>query len=400
MATAGNFALHGNLAFAHGGGTTAVMNASLYGVVREALRHPQIEEVYGARLGAEGLIEDRFLDLRRQSAPVLEALPFTPGAALGSSRRRIEPGDYERILDNLRRRNVRFLFLNGGNGTMLGAAELARLAAERRQELRVIGIPKTVDNDLVRTDHCPGYGSAARYLAVSALELGRDNEAVPFPVQILETMGRNAGWLAAATTLAARSPDDGPHLVYVPEIPFSTERFLADVERVYKQRGRVLVAVCEAIKNERGELFFYISAESDRDGFGRPLVHNVSVELARLVGRELGLRVHNAKPGLCTRVSAAHVSPCDREEARQAGEVAVRHALLGVSGQMVTLERTSSAPYRCGFGLAPLSEIGCQERAMPRQFMNEEGNYPAEAFRRYALPLLGEGLPEYVSLTA
>jgi len=398
MATAGTFSLRGNLVFAHGGGTTAVMNASLYGVIREALRHPQVEGIYGARHGAQGLVEGNFIDLRREPSAVIDELPRTPASVLGSSRRRIEPDDYDRILGNLRRYSVRFLFFNGGDGTMFGAGELARLAAERGHDLRVVGIPKTVDNDVVRTDHTPGYGSAARYLAATALELGRDSEAIPFPIHILETIGRNAGWLAAATTLAARSPEDGPQLVYVPEIPFVRDRFLTDVARVHKQLGRLLVIVSEGIKDEHGEAVFYTSGESDRDGFGRPLAGNVSVELARLIGRELGLRVRNDKPGLCARVSVAHVSPPDREEAQQAGEVAVRHALLGVSGQMVTLERVSSSPYRCGFGLAPLAEVGGRERTMPREFMNEEGNYPTELFRRYALPLLGPDLPHYVRL--
>ncbi len=400
MPPATTFALHGNLLVAHGGGPTAVLNASLYGLIREAARHPQVEGIYGARFGTQGLLEGDFLDLRREPAASIEALPHTPGSALGSSRRSIEPADYERILSRLRAHNVRFFFFNGGNGSMLGAARLARLAAEQGYELRVIGIPKTVDNDLVRTDHCPGYGSAARYLAVSALEVGRDNEALPFPVEIFEAMGRNAGWLAAATVLAARGPDDGPQLIYVPEIAFEPERFLRDVEQVYRRLGRVVVAVAEGIRDARGEPVFFTSLESDRDGFGRPLTGNVSVELARLVGRELRLRVRNEKPGLCARASMAHVSPVDRAETQQCAEVAVRHAVLGITGMMVTLERASDAPYRCEFGLAPLEEIGARERAMPREFMNEAGNYPSEQFLRYARPLVGPGLPEYARLQA
>ncbi len=390
--------MHGNLLVAHGGGPTAVLNASLAGVIREALAHPQIEQVYGARFGAEGLLEADFLDLRREPAAKVEALPFTPGSVLGSSRRPVQPPDYGRILDHLRSHNVRFLLFNGGNGTMLAAGEIARLAAGRGYELRVVGIPKTVDNDLLRTDHCPGYGSAARYLAVSALELGRDNESLPFPVEILEAMGRNAGWLAAATVLAARDPDDGPQLVYVPEIPFDPQRFLRDVEDVYRRLGRVFVAVSEGIRDKNGDAVFYSSQETDRDGFGRPLPGNVSVELARLVGRELRLRVRNEKPGLCGRASIAHVSPVDREEAVACGREAVRRAVSGVSGMMVTLERAAGETYCCSFGLAPLEEIGCRERALPREFMNDAGNYPSPAFREYAAPLLGVGLPEYPRL--
>ncbi len=393
-----SFGLHGNLLVAHGGGTTAVINASLYGVIREALRHSQVEAIHGARFGTDGLLGADFLDMRKQPAAALEALPFAPGSALGSSRRTIEAPDYQRILHNFRKHNIRYFFFNGGNGTMLAAGELTRLAAAEGWEMRVMGIPKTVDNDLVRTDHTPGYGSAARYLAVTALELGRDNESLPFPICVMETIGRNAGWLAAATTLAARSPDDGPQLVYVPEIPFRADKFLADVEDVYRRKGRAFICVCEALKDEHGEPVFITSTETDRDGFGRPLPGNVSVHLARLIGQELKLRVRNDKPGLCARMSIAHVSPVDREEAQQCAEVAVRHAMLGISGMMITLERLGNSPYRCQFGLAPLAEIGNRERFMPREYMNEDGNYPTAAFRHYAVPLLGGSLPEYVRL--
>jgi 6-phosphofructokinase 1 len=399
MMTGMNFALRGNLLVAHGGGTTAVLNASLHGVIRESFRHLQVEGVYGARFGTDGLLAADFLDLRREPASTLEALPCTPGSVLGSSRRQIEQADYEAILDNFRKHNVRFFFFTGGNGTMLAAGELARLAAGRQWEMRVIGIPKTVENDLVRTDHTPGYGSAARYLAVSALELGRDSECMRFPVCIMETIGRNTGWLAAATTLAARTPEDGPQLVYLPEIPFRPDKFLSDVEAVYRRKGRAFVAVGEALKNERGEPLFSTALEHDGNGFDQPAPGNVSDHLARLVGQELKLRVRNDKPGLCARMSGAHASPVDRDEAQQCGELAVRHSMLGITAMMVTLERVSSSPYRCRFGLAPLAEIGGRERTMPREFINEDGNCPTQRFREYALPLLGPGMPEYARLS-
>lgn len=394
------FGLHGNLLVVHGGGTTSVMNASLYGVIGEAARHSQVEAIYGARFGTDGLLACDFIDLRRAPSAVIEALPRTPGSALGASRRKMEAADYDRILSGFRQHNIRYFFFNGGNGTMLAAGDLARLAQQQGWDMRVIGIPKTVDNDLVRTDHTPGYGSAARYQAITALELGRDNECLPFSISVMETIGRNVGWLAAATTLAARSPEDGPQLVYVPEIPFLPEKFLADVESVYRRKGRAFICVGEGLKDEHGEPVFLTSdLGHEADGFGRPVPGNVSMHLARLIGRELKLRVRNDKPGLCARMSLAHVSPVDREEARQCGELAVRHALLGITGMMITLERASNTPYGCQFGLAPLSEIGNRERFLPREFMNDEGNYPSPLFRQFAAPLLGPDLPEYARLS-
>ena len=375
-----------------------MLNASLYGVIREAFRHPRIEEIYGARFGNEGLLAGNFADLRRQAAQKLDGLPSTPGSALGSSRRRIEPAYYEGILHQLRHQNIRFLLFNGGNGTMMLASEIARFAAAHGWEMRVMGIPKTVDNDIVLTDHCPGYGSAARYLAVTALELGLDNEALPFPVEILETIGRDTGWLAAATVLATRGPEEAAQVVYVPEIPFEIDRFLADVEFVYRRMGRVVAVVAEGVRNARGEPMAASSLDSNRDGFGRPLPGNVSAQLAELVGRELRLRVRNDKPGICARSSLAHVSSVDREEALRCGEFAVERALGGVSGMIVTLERVSESPYLCELGLAPLEDVACHERMMPREFMNDAGNFPTEAFRRYAAPLLGGELPAYSRL--
>lgn len=398
MPSTGAIPLHGNLLVAHGGGPTAVLNASLYGVIHEARRHAAIESLYGARYGTEGLLAGNLVDLRLQHPETIEALPHTPGSVLGSSRRRIEPTDYGRILEQLRKHNIRFLFLTGGNGSMLAADRLGKHAEERSWEMRLLGVPKTVDNDLILTDHTPGYGSAARYLAITALELGRDNEALPFPVEILETMGRNTGWLAASTLLAAPEPEDGPQLVYVPEVPFTPERFLRDVESVYRRLGRVVAVVAEGLQDARGQPVAGSPLETDRDGLGRPLYGNVSAHLAELVGRELRLRVRNDKPGLCARASRDHVSPVDRLEAKRCGEIAVRRILDGATRMMVTIERVSSSPYRCEFGLAPLEKVAGRERAMPREFMNPEGNYPSAAFRDYALPLVGECLPRYLRL--
>ncbi len=392
--------LRGNLLVAHGGGPTAVINSSLYGVIQEASGLEAIDGVYGARFGTAGLLSGDWIDLRRQPQEQVEALKHTPASALGSSRRTIEDGDYECILDHFRRQDVRFFLFNGGNGTMLAAAELARRAVAQGYELRVIGIPKTVDNDLAGTDHAPGYGSAARYMAVTALELGRDNQALPFPVCIFEAMGRNTGWLAAASTLFARHADDGPQLVYVPEIPFHREQFLADVEATYRRTGRAFIVVSEGIRDEQGELFV-TSLATDRDGFGRPLPGNVSVHLAGLVGKELRLRVRNEKPGLCARTSMAHVSATDRAEAEECGRYAVRAAVAGNSGMMVSLRRasydsdSSHTSYCCEYALTPLDDVAGREQRLPVEWFNAEARQPGRAFYDYALPLTGDDIPRH-----
>lgn len=385
----------GNLLVAHGGGPTAVINSSLYGVIQEASSRDLVTGIFGARFGTEGLLSGDWIDLSRQPQVEIDALRHTPASALGSSRRTVEDADYERILSQLRSRDVRFFLFNGGNGTMLAAGELARRAAETGYDLRVIGIPKTVDNDLAETDHSPGYGSAARYMAVIALELGRDNESLPFPVCILEAMGRHTGWLAAASVLAAVDPEDGPQLVYVPEIPFHRDQFLGDVEACYRRTGRAFVVVSEGIRDEAGELFT-TSLASDRDGFGRPLAGNVSVHLAALVGKELKLRVRNEKPGLCGRTSAAHISTSDREEAEECGRVAVRAALGGSTGMMVSLVRMNGARgYWCDYQLVPLEKVKDRERRLPVDWFDIEARRPSQAFCDYALPLTGANFPRH-----
>ncbi|MDR7521546.1 MAG: diphosphate--fructose-6-phosphate 1-phosphotransferase, partial [Armatimonadota bacterium] len=247
--------LRGNLIVGQSGGPTAVINSSLAGVIHEALEHDAIEEIYGMRHGVEGLLAEQIVDLGRQSAAVIEGLRATPSAALGSCRHKLTATDYERLLTVLQGHNIRYFLYIGGNDSADTAWRLGRLAAERGYDLRVMSVPKTVDNDLVDTDHCPGYGSVARWLAVAVRDAGLDTEAIGVvdTVKVIETMGRNTGWITAATALARDHEDAAPHLIYLPERPLIRDRFLADVDRVYRRLGYAVITVCEGLKDERGE---------------------------------------------------------------------------------------------------------------------------------------------------
>lgn len=372
---------------AHGGGPTQVINASLAGVIEEARRHTEITALYGARHGIVGVLQESFLDLTEQDPDVVAAVGRTPGSAIGSCRRKLSASDYERILAVFNAHNVRYFFYTGGNDSMDTALQVSRLARDSGYELRVIGIPKTIDNDLAETDHSPGYGSAARFIAHALRDIGGDNWALPTPVTVVEVMGRNAGWLVAATALARQEPDDAPHLIYLPERPISEDQFVADVESVYRRLGRVVVAVCEGQTNEKGEPFGADLIQAD--GFQHKLAGNLAHVLAQLVTRRLSLRARSEKPGLLGRSSAAYISETDRQEARACGEAAVRAAVAGQTDQMVTLVRECDRPYRCTTGLAPLEAVANVERRFPLDWIAPSGHDVLDPFLNYAAPLAG-----------
>jgi 6-phosphofructokinase 1 len=373
---------------AHGGGPTHVINASLAGVVEECSRCEQITALYGARHGIVGVIDDCFTDLYRQRAGLIEAIGETPGSALGSCRRKVRDEDYERILSVFRKRGVRYFFYNGGNDSMDTASHVARLARQTGYELHVIGIPKTIDNDLAETDHCPGYGSAARFIACALRDIGADIRELPGRVTVVEVMGRNAGWLVAATALARHHKDDAPQLIYLPERPFPAEKLLADVDAVYKRLGYAVVAVCEGQLDDKGEPFGadLIAA----DGFAHQLTGNLAHSLAQIIGKRLKLRARSEKPGLLGRTSAQFVSPVDRDEARECGRAAVRAAIAGETDNMVTLLRESSEPYRSTTGLTELEKVANAERFLPLDWIHPDGNDVLPAFLDYVRPLAGK----------
>ena len=400
MGTSTGGARRGHLVVAQSGGATAVINASLAGVVRAALGDDAaaIDGIYGARHGIEGVLRSDLLDLRRQPAGVWDRMAATPSAALGSCRYKLHPGDAERAVAILRSLGVRFFAYIGGNDSADTAHQLAVAAATMEYDLRVICVPKTIDNDLPATDHCPGYGSAGRFLALATMDSALCTAAMPehYPVKLIEVMGRDAGWLAATTALGKRREDDPPHLIYFPERPLSSERFLQDIARARERYGYVVAVVAETVKDEQGRSLGALASQGT-DAFGHPLLSGAAQYLVGLVRAELGLRARYDKPGDLQRMSSACVSPTDRAEAELAGVAAVRALVGGETDQMVTLVREPGPEYACTTGQVALERVANRLRPFPPEFMSSDGLGVTTAFHDYALPLVGE-LPQYPRL--
>jgi len=373
------------LLVAHSGGPTVVINASLAGIVEEARRHPDITSVLGARFGIDGILAEDFVDLFALKPAVLAAVAGAAGSALGTSRRPMTSEDIERTVSACRDRDIRFLLYTGGNGSMGTAHDIDTLARDRGVALSVVGVPKTIDNDLAVTDHAPGYASAARFFACAARDIGADNRALPAQVQVLEALGRHAGWIAAATSLAGTDPDDAPHLVYLPERPLPLDTLLDDVQRVYDRLRRCLVVVCEGQLDDRGEPFGADVRASSRG----PLATNLAHRLASAITERLGLKARGEKPGLLGRASAELRSDVDWREAKWCGEAAVRTAIDGASGVMVTLEREPGLRYAVATGTTPLSRVAGIERRFPLDWIGADGHSVVPAFRQWAAPLVG-----------
>lgn len=391
-------AIRGNLVIGQSGGPTAVINASVCGVVQAAQRHAEIKEIYGMLHGLRGLLQEDLIDLRKEDAATIEGLRITPSAALGSCRYKLKGQDYERVVAVCRAHDIRYFLYIGGGDTMHNVDEIERVAAATGYDMPVIGVPKTIDNDLVLTDHAPGFGSAARFEATMFSEIVRDTRALRHTevVKVVETMGRNTGWVTAASALAE---DYAPDLIYVPERPFDKDKFLRDVESVYKERGGVVIAACEGLKLPDGTLVAAFQDSINIDAFGHPELGGLGQYLVDLVVKELKLKARLDKPGTMQRSSGVCASEVDRQEAYHVGAAAVDRAAAGTSGYMVTLVRESNAPYCCTTGLAPLEDVANAEKSLPDEFINSAGNFVTAAFKEYARPLLGGPLPRYVSLT-
>jgi 6-phosphofructokinase len=390
----------GNLIVGQSGGPTVAINSSLCGIIQEALAHEEVGEVYGMYRGIRGLLNDQVIDLRRQPPQVVAGLRHTPGAALGTVRYKVTPDDYEPILEVLKKHNIRYLHYIGGNDSADTSWQLCQMADAAGYELHVIAVPKTVDNDLCLTDHCPGYPSAARFVAMAARDTGRDTEAMgpESPVKILEVMGRNAGWLTAAAALARQEEGDPPHLVYVPERPVSVEQLVQDVERCFKEREHVVIAMSEGAQESPGKTLGEEYGSKEVDVFGHRMKGGVSDFVATLLTGKLGLKVRLDKPNYLQRSLMVCASPLDLDEAYRVGQRAVQEAISGRVEGMVTLVRDPGPQYHCSLGVASLAEIANRERMLPPEFMNDAGNYPTEAFLAYARPLVGELEPLYVRL--
>lgn len=385
-----------NALVVHGGGPTAVLNASLYGVLTEAERSGQVDKVYGAIGGSEAILKERLLDLLAFPEEVKKRLLQTPASAIGSSRYALTDADYRAMIPVLQKYQIAYVLFNGGNGTMDTCGRLYE--ACKGTGICVTGIPKTIDNDIAITDHTPGYASAARYMAVTTAEIGADVKALPIHVCIIEAMGRNAGWIAAASALARKKPGDAPHLIYLPERPFCEEEFLEDVKRLHEEKGGVVVVVSEGLKNRKGDPVVPPIFKTDRATY----YGDVSAHLANLVVQRLGIKARSEKPGLSGRSSVALMSPVDREEAVLAGSHALRAAIEGQSGVMAGIMRKELPDGGTGFEITmiPISSVMMHERIMPDSYINERGNDVTEHFIDWCRPLIGPPLLEFADYRA
>jgi 6-phosphofructokinase 1 len=397
------------------GGPTAVINSSLVGVLREA-RAQGIKRVYGMRYGIRGLLVGDLVDLSSLPPEVLPALQQTPSSALGACRYHLAEADISQALSILQEHGVHYMVYIGGNDSADTSHKLAMAAHEARNDLRIIAVPKTIDNDLPVTDHCPGYGSVARYMAISTLESTLDTKSMPdiYPVKIIETMGRHAGWLTASAALARSTGWDTPHLIYIPERPVAIEEILSDVQATYRDKGHVIIVMSENVKTRDGQPLGVAALQalneqgatpegdgpSFVDSFGHAYYRGVSpaVALSQLITNQLDLRARVDLPGTLQRSSQAHQSEVDLIEAEECGRAAVRGALAGATDEMVILERAEGPAYRSTIGMATLDQIANVEKPMPAAFINDEGNNVTDAFIEYALPLIGGPLPQYVEL--
>lgn len=380
-----------NILFIHGGGPTAVINCSLWGVISEAGRHGELEHLYAAVGGTGGFLREQLADLRQAGEEQLAALCHTPGSAIGTSRDALDEDDYVRIADLAEKYRIKYIVMNGGNGTMDACMRLHRVCRERG--IGVIGLPKTMDNDLMYTDHTPGYGSAARYVAASVAEVAADVASMPHHIVIIEVSGRDAGWIAASAAMASINGNAGADLIYMPERPFSEQAFLSDVSRIIEVKGAGVVVVSEGLRGEDGEPLVTPTRIVGRSvSYG-----NIAGYLATLVTDKLGYKARGEKPGILGRASMAWQSEVDREEAILAGRKAVRAVMSGESGKMVVFERGSDQPYAIKTGLVPLDKVALHTRTLPDEFINEAGNYPTAEFISYLKPLVGTPLPRFVS---
>ena len=390
--------LKGACIFGQSGGPTSVINASAYGVIATALKNPNITRVLGAEHGIKGVLNDRLFDMGQEDPAELELLKYTPSSALGSCRYKmadpdVDDTDYKLILEIFKKYDVRYFFYNGGNDSMDTCNKISKYMQKVGYDCRVMGVPKTIDNDLFGTDHCPGFASAAKYIATSCMEVYQDARVYDTGmVCIMEIMGRHAGWLAGAAALAT-AYGAGPDLVYLPEVDFDMDKFLADVDRIYKEKGNCMVAVSEGIHYADGT-FVSEAKTSATDGFGHAQLGGLAAHLASVVKEKTGAKVRGIELSLLQRCGAHLASKTDIEESYMAGKAAVENAVNGINGRMIGFERAViDGKYACKTKLVPLMEVANVEKKVPRAWINEAGNGVNHQFIEYALPLI-QGEPE------
>lgn len=378
-----------NIVISHGGAPTSVINASLAGAVSALQNGGFSGRILGARYGSQGLFAGDFIDLTNLSKLDLEKLCLTPGSAIGSSRFPLYEKEYETIVDNLIKNDVGALLFTGGNGTMDGLGQIYEHALKRNVRLSCLGIPKTIDNDLEVTDHAPGFPSAARYMAATCHDAALDVKGLPIQVVIIEASGRNAGWVAASSALAREKDGDGPHLIYLPELPFDEESFLNDVKIEHEKHGGVLVVASEGLNDKNGDPICKAKNSTSRSAY----FGEVAAFLATLVMDKLGIKARGEKPGIIVRCASNLVSEVDRGEAFLMGETAAKGAMEGKTGYMAGIKRISTSPYKIEPILIPIKDVMLLERKLPKEYIASNGHDVTPAFLDWLRPLVGE-LPE------
>ena len=378
-----------NLLIVQGGGPTTVFNATLASILRETQAPDAFKNVYGARSGMSGLCSGDVLRFDQAKLDRVDSMRRSPGAALGSSRFKPSEQDLQHACDTLRRLNVQNLLFMGGNGTMRGANLFRAFCQDRGLALQLIGVPKTIDNDICATDRCPGFGSAGRYIAQSVIDLTMDLRSLPQPVTIVETLGRDVGWIAGAATLGKREPDDAPHVVCLPEIPFELDVFIARIDAAVRRVGWAMGVVSEGTRYADGRPVFEQQMPPTNGLPNRPLIGGVAQYLSGLVTKHTGFRCRSEKPGLLGRSSAAYVSAQDLADAELVGREAVRALLRGETDRMVSLlplEQANATVCQ----LVPFSAVSLGSRAVPTEWLSDEGLGINDACRDYMRPIIGE----------
>ena len=407
--------LKGACIIGQSGGPTAVINASAQGVIQTALASPQITRVLGAAHGIKGVLADQLYDMGQEDPGQLELLQFTPSSALGSCRYKladpdVDDTDYKRILEIFQKYDVRYFFYNGGNDSMDTIRKLSDYAIVKGHKQKFLGVPKTIDNDLALTDHTPGFGSAAKYIAASTKEVIRDALGLTYKkemITVMEIMGRNAGWLTGAAALAKTEECEGPDLIYLPEIAFDVEDFLAKVKELLQKKSSIVIAVSEGIKLADGRYVCELSGGGDYvDAFGHKQLQGTAAYLAGFLGAEIGCKTRSVEFSTLQRSASHMASRVDIEEAFMVGGAAVKAADEGYNGNMVVIDRVSDDPYMSSAGIYDVHRIANEEKLVPREWVNKEGNYVTKDFIDYVKPLIQgdyqpimvNGLPRHLVL--